>query len=194
MTLVIGLLALGDHRARPGFPAAKTVLVAGSPGRDSIFLTEAPLDRARWRGIVIHHSGKPAGDAESVRRHHLGLGLRAMGYHFLIGNGNGMGDGVVHVGERWVKQLPGAHTVGSHAEEHNRHSIGICLIGNGDRRAPTSRQIAQLISLIERLQRALDIPSTAVSLHRDIAPRLTTSPGRFFPTAALEQHLLDRPR
>jgi len=191
MTAVTGLLALGDHRRGPGFAAAHTSILAEPPARDPIFQTEVPLDRTRWQAIVIHHSGEPGGDAESIRRLHLDLGARAMGYHFLLGNGNGMGDGVVHVGERWITQAPGWHTAGPYADYYNQHAIGICLVGNGDRRPFTDRQITRLISLVQRLQRQLNIPPSAVRLHRDVAPALTSSPGVHFPASTLEQQVVN---
>ena len=190
MAMVTGVLALGDRGAVPGYPAAKASVLAEFEGDDPIFRTEAPLDRSRWRSIVIHHSGEPAGDAESIRRGHLASGARTMGYHFLIGNGNGLGDGAVYVGERWVGQAAGWHAVGPQADFYNQHAIAICLVGNGDRRPFTDRQMSQLVSLVRRLQRQLGIPQSAVRLHRDIAPALTTSPGRDFPTAFLERQLL----
>jgi N-acetyl-anhydromuramyl-L-alanine amidase AmpD len=196
MTAVTGLLALGDRTTGRGFPATHTSLLGpDSIGtRDPIFRIEVPLDRSRWSAVIIHHSGEPGGDAESIRRLHLGYGYRKMGYHFLIGNGNGLGDGVVHVGERWIEQLPGWHTVGPYAEYYNQRAIAICLIGNGDRRRPTARQMSQLISLVRRLQRELEIPASAVRLHRDVAPGLVSSPGEFFPAAELEEQALSPAR
>ncbi|MHC4220462.1 MAG: peptidoglycan recognition protein family protein [Planctomycetota bacterium] len=191
MTMVTGLLAVGEHRTGRGFPAANTILLADTPERDPIFQTDAPVAADRWRGIVIHHSGEPAGDAESIRRLHTGHGARSMGYHFVIGNGNGMGNGVVHVGERWITQHPGWHAVGPYADYYNQNAIAVCLIGNGDRRRFTDRQVTQLVSLIRRLQRQLNIPASAVRLHRDVAPSLTVSPGDYFPAALFEQQLLD---
>jgi hypothetical protein len=191
MVVVTGLLTLGDHRPGLGFPAAHTSILVDSPARDPIFQTEVPLDRTRWQGIVIHHSGEPGGDPESIRRLHMGYGAKAMGYHFLVGNGNGMGDGVVHVGERWITQEPGWHTVGPYTDYYNQRTIGICLVGNGDRRRFTDRQITQLISLVRRLQRQLNIPPSAVRLHRDVAPDLTGSPGTHFPAAVLDQQVVN---
>ncbi len=190
MAIVSGVLALGDRGAAPGFAAAKASFLSEFEGEDPIFQTESPLDGPRWRSLVIHHSGEPAGDAESIRRAHLAGGARMLGYHFLIGNGNGLGDGAVFVGERWVRQAAGWHAVGPDADFYNQHAIAICLVGNGDRRPFTDRQISQLVSLVRRLQRQLGIPSSAVRLHRDIAGALTTSPGRHFPTASLDQQLL----
>jgi hypothetical protein len=194
ITIVTGLLAMGDRGQRSGFlAAANTVLIptaAAAADTDPIFDTAAPLDRQRWTGIVIHHSGQPAGDIESLTRLHESYGYSAgLGYHFVIGNGNGLGDGVIHVGNRWNQQLPGAHTAGPTGAAHNQHSIGICLIGNGDRRPFTPQQMAQLVSLVRRLQRELDIPAQRVWLHREIAPGLTDSPGRLFAAGEMREQL-----
>lgn len=189
MTAVMALLALGDTGLRAGFLANRPALMGDEPQRDPIFRTDVPLDRDRWTGIVIHHLGQPAGDAESIRQMHLDWGYQSLGYHFLIGNGRGMGDGDVFVGERWVAQQPGVHTTGERSDYHNLHSIGICLVGNGDRRPFTDRQIAALASLVRRLQRELDIPADRVSLHRQVAPGVS-SPGRYFPAAKVREQML----
>ena len=195
MAVVSGLLALGESRSGPGFLAAGVSVVGDRPDglRDPIFQVRS-LERARWRAIIIHDSGEPGGDPESLRRRHLDYGYRMMGYHFLVGNGNGMGDGVVHVGERWVRQTSGWHAVGPYKDYYNRNAVAICLVGNGDRRPFTRPQVAQLVSLVRRLQQELGIPASAVRLHRDIAGGLTTSPGRYFPAAELEQQLVNAVR
>lgn len=190
--MVTAVLALSDRGAVPGFrfPAVNASLVSDTLAPSPLFRTEVPLDRDRWTSVIIHHSGELAGNAETIGRLHLEHGARMMGYHFVIGNGNQMGDGVIHVGERWIRQMAGWHAVGEDADYYNEHAIAICLIGNGDRRPFTERQVQQLIGLVQQLQRELGIPASAVRLHRDIAGGLTTSPGRHFPTALLDQQLL----
>ena len=71
----------------------------------------------------------------------------------------------------------------------NEHTIGICLIGNGDRRPFTDRQMQALIALVRALQQELGLPADTVSLHRELAPEVS-SPGRFFAEARLYQQLL----
>jgi len=193
MTMVTGILALGQSGSRSGFVAASVTSFGGNQsadGLDPVFRIDAPLDRQRWDGIVIHHLGEPAGDAEYIHRLHTSYGYQGLGYHFVIGNGNGMDDGVIHVGYRWNEQLPGAHVMGPAGREHNQRSIGLCLVGNGDRRQFTDRQIRQLVLLVRTLQRELEIPASKVYLHRDLAAG-TTSPGRMFPAAQLREQLLN---
>jgi N-acetyl-anhydromuramyl-L-alanine amidase AmpD len=187
MTAVIGLLMLGDGGHTTGFILSALDRTSDADN-DAVFRIEAELDGERWQNIVIHHLGLPAGDAETVHRLHQGYGHHGLGYHFLIGNGSGLGDGVVHVGYRWNQQLPGVHTVGPDAWTHNQHSIGICLIGNGDRRPFTRRQIEQLAALVQRLRTTLDIPRDGILLHRDVAPDVS-SPGKFFQAGRFEANL-----
>jgi hypothetical protein len=190
MTFGIGLFAFGGNELSGGYLAASAQPIGRQAEADPIFHTQKPIEQRRWKGIVIHDLGQPVGDAESVHRLHLSYGYQGLGYHFLIGNGNGLGDGIIHVGYRWDRQLPGAHVAGPAGTEHNQHSIGICLVGSGDRRAFTENQVQSLISLVRRLQQELDIPAEGVHLHRDLAPTLA-SPGRFFPAALLREQLLD---
>ena len=90
---------------------------------------EKPL--RRWPGVIVHHTAWPDTDkldfqhlyGEEIDNYHReGRGWQGMGYPILINPG-----GEVEVGDRWVKQLDGAHTVG-----HN-HYIGIALVGNFSR-------------------------------------------------------------
>lgn len=202
MALACGLLVLGDADGPRPVPMAAPELDARADA--GITPREVRLNRNRWDAIVIHHSGTPAGDAATIARMHSEQGLAGLGYHFVIGNGQGLSDGAIEVGPRWNRQQPGAH-VASHrgtsdaapvtlvsADHLNEHAIGICLVGNGDRREFTDRQIRELSSLVRRLQRELGIPAGRVFLHSDVAP--VSSPGSHFPTAAFEGQLVQSTR
>jgi N-acetyl-anhydromuramyl-L-alanine amidase AmpD len=76
----------------------------------------------------------------------------------------------------------------SSADHLNEHAVAICLVGNGDRRRFTDRQIRELSSLVRRLQRELGIAADRVYLHGDVAP--VSSPGVHFPAAEFEGQLL----
>ena len=91
MTVVTGLLTLNEssysgHR----YLAATSIGMLGDhSSNDPVFQTDTDLDPERWTGIVIHHTGEPAGDPETLNRIHKNLGYMGLGFHFLIGNGNG---------------------------------------------------------------------------------------------------------
>ena len=197
MTAVIGLMSFDNTTRTSGFPVAMNIGVIGTDvdlaaeqRSDSVFQIDADIDPNRWEGIVIHDLGRPAGDPDSIHRFHQSLGYHGLGYHFVIGNGNGLQDGAIHVGYRWNEQLAGAHVAGEHGSYHNQHSIGICLVGNGDRRPFTPNQTFQLLALVRSLCATLDIPPQNVHLHRDLEPSLS-SPGRFFDSAEFREQLLD---
>jgi len=80
-----------------------------------------------WEFITVHHT---ANGVIGKDRHwgHLIDDIHrnerdwknGMGYHFLINP-----DGVIQIGDRWIKQLDGAHNLG-----WNDTSLGIGLVGN----------------------------------------------------------------
>jgi len=117
-------------------------------------------------------------------------GLNGIGYHFVIGNGNGLGDGVIHVGYRWIDQLPAARPTQSLLWEAS--TISICLVGNGDRRPFSDMQIRHLARLVQRLQQELAIPSERVLLASEIT-NSSVSPGQYFAEAQFRGQLLDIP-
>jgi len=192
MSLVGSVLLALEGRPAPrldGLALSMPVGAEGPAGIESVFRTRADLEGRRWRGIVIHDSGEAFGSPASIARQHEQRGLVGMGHHFLICNGAGAPDGEVHVGFRWLDQLPGAHTAGPEAEVYNQQYIGICLIGDGDRRGFTDAQMRRLIELVAALQRKLDIPVENIRLHRDVAG--VSSPGRLFPEAAFRRRLAE---
>ena len=192
MTAVGGLLVVADGRPAPRADglALPPLVAAGSPqGIESIFKTRMALDKGRWKAIIIHASGEPFGSPAAIEAEHQKLRFRGLGHHFVIGNGAGMDDGELHVGYRWLDQLPGAHAAGPKGDWYNANAISICLVGNGDRQTFTKPQIARLESLVSALCRELGIPADKVLLHSAIAP--TSDPGRLFPEALLRQHLAD---
>lgn len=190
MTLVGGVLLALDNAptfSPDGLALPTLAATSGETSIEAIFNTRRPLDRQRWQAIVIHDSGRPFGSIDQLETEARQMNLRSLGYHFVIGNGSGMSDGEIHVGGRWLSQDPGAHAAGKNADWFNRHSIGICLVGDGDRRAFTPAQMRRLTQLVESLCREFNIPANRVYLHRDIAA--TPSPGRLFPEAELRQQL-----
>ena len=195
MTLLVGILSIGDGRIRSPYMAAKpSVLEADGQAADRrgstvnrvseaspLFDLDVPLETARWEGIVIHHLGRPAGDVGTVNSMFVANGIEdGIGYHFLIGNGNGLEDGIVAITERWQNQDPGFHVLGDPNDWPNQHAIGICLVGNGNRRPFTEAQIEGLAYLVRQLQSAFEISAADVRRHSDLAEGVA-SPGDAFP-------------
>jgi N-acetyl-anhydromuramyl-L-alanine amidase AmpD len=165
---VLGLLATGP-KSRPGHISySKPVPV------------ETPTRMREWRYITIHHSGASTGNEEIIQEQHLQKGMEnGMAYHFLIGNGStGLGDGAVVEGHRWKYQLQGGH---SHQDYLNECGIGICLIGNFNRRTPTARQLHALAELVLELQQEFKIPDDRVHGHGQFYGEDSDCPGKLFP-------------
>jgi len=144
-----------------------------------------PAVKARaWRWIVIHHSATPTGSVNAFDRIHRDKGWDECGYHFVIGNGRGSGDGQIEVGPRWPKQKWGAHAK-TPDNRFNEYGIGICLVGNFDLSRPTPQQQQSLARLVAYLMRTYNIPPDRVIGHRDT--KATECPGRYVNIAAIRQ-------
>ena len=141
-------------------------------------LCKVDVDENEWKYVVLHHSATDEGNARRFDKHHREEKgwVNGLGYHFLIGNGNGSRDGQIEVGNRWNSQIDGAH---AGEDEYNKYGVGICLIGNFENDYPTSLQISSLTYLINYLQERCNIPKNQVIMHRDF--RKTACPGRLFP-------------
>ncbi len=188
------LLELNELENPDTLRVGQTLLIPGS-ARATPRLSpelERQLNRIRlrngWTHIVIHHSGTAQGSAQGMDRYHREQRRMAngLGYHFVIGNGNGMPDGEIAVGPRWIAQQDGGHLASA---AQNRYAIGICLVGNFDRTHPTSRQLDQLLALVRYLQRRAGIPRDNVTTHTRINVRPTRCPGQHFPTDVFLQRL-----
>lgn len=132
----------------------------------------------RWKYIVVHHSASEIATPTAMDNAHKARGWDELGYHFVIGNGHGYGDGQVFIGPRWKKQKWGAHTKTPGAE-YNQYGIGICLMGNLDNHKPTERQMQSLARLVAFLQRQCGIPPDRVLTHGGITHK-TACPGSHF--------------
>jgi N-acetyl-anhydromuramyl-L-alanine amidase AmpD len=132
--------------------------------------------------LVLHHSATDSGSVQSLdaahrkRKDQFGNAWLGIGYHFVIGNGQGMPDGQIEATFRWKQQLHGAH---ARRRRYNRHGIGICLVGDFENSPPTPRQMSALRSLCEWLMGRYELDRNDVVRHVDVAA--TRCPGRLFP-------------
>ncbi|REJ86439.1 MAG: N-acetylmuramoyl-L-alanine amidase [Planctomycetota bacterium] len=146
------------------------------------FAWTPPVPAHAWKYIVLHHTASETGSVDSIHETHLkrtdseGNNWRGIGYHFVIGNGNGMPDGAIEPTFRWDDQSSGAHAgVG----EYNRDGIGVCLVGNFEETEPTPAQIEAVKRLVGALKSEYGLGSAQVLRHGEL--KATACPGRLFP-------------
>lgn len=146
----------------------------------------------RWTRIVIHHSATTAGGARVFDKYHRDVnGWDELGYHFVIGNGSGVADGLIEVGPRWHKQKHGAHCK-TPDNYFNNHGIGICLVGDFTRTRPTAAQMASLQRLVGFLSRQCRIGPDQITTHGAVTGK-TECPGHLFPMASVHRSLRSSP-
>ena len=142
-----------------------------------------PATPARdWTAIVIHHTATERGSVESIHESHVAKEWLGIGYHFVIGNGNGMSDGEIEPTFRWREQIHGAH---AGSDEYNQHGIGIALVGNFDEQPPTPAQIEAVKQLVGELKSQYEIESERVVGHSEV--KATACPGKLFPMDEVSQ-------
>jgi len=163
-------VAQQQQREKRGSPVPEEWLVQGASNR--------------WQYIVIHHSATPAGNAASFDRMHRQKGWDELGYHFVVGNGTGSGDGQIEVGPRWGKQKWGAHAKTAD-QRFNNYGIGICLVGNFDIERPTSAQMRSVEKLVAYLSKTYRIPTSRIIAHSET--KATECPGRHMSVAEVRR-------
>jgi LysM repeat protein len=170
--------SLRDDLIRPGqrlaIPAPSVVAAVARATAD------LRIEAGRWRHVVAHHSAIEDGNAAVYDAAHRRRGMaNGLAYHFVIGNGRDSAEGAIEVGPRWLRQLDGGHV---RSQEFNRRGIGICLVGNFERRAPSERQLASLTALVDWLR--ADAPlgvRPRFTVHRNVDRNHTVCPGKNFP-------------
>jgi len=145
----------------------------------------------RWTAIIIHHSATTKGNADIFDKCHREIKhWDGVGYHFVIGNGTNSGNGQVEPTFRWRQQRTGAHCGGTPGNWANRDGVGICLVGDFDKTAPTWAQMRSLVKLVNFLQHRYKIPKSRIYGHGQTpGANETKCPGRKFPMTRLKQML-----
>jgi N-acetyl-anhydromuramyl-L-alanine amidase AmpD len=173
----------------PSIPSTPEVPASGVTYQNLWKPDASPRD---WKYIVLHHTATESGSVESIHESHLqnkdksGKPWLGIGYHFVIGNGEGMGDGDIEPTFRWKQQMHGAHA-GASDPEYNQVGIGICLVGNFEEQPPTSAQMSAVKTLVQTLKSEYRISSGNIIGHRDV--RETECPGKLF---TMDKVLSDR--
>jgi len=140
-----------------------------------------------WRYVILHHSASAAGSYSQIdAEHRKVLGYDGCGYHFVIGNGTGSGDGQIEVAQRWINQKHGVHCRNAKNADIDEYSIGICFIGDLDKEPPTPRQLAAAKVLLAYLSARYEIPRGRIDTHAHLAATPTVCPGKRFPADVLQ--------
>ncbi|PYJ08063.1 MAG: hypothetical protein DMF06_13830 [Verrucomicrobia bacterium] len=148
-------------------------------------IRKAPVQRARWKFIIVHNSGTRQGNARAFDYYHRKIRRMKNGlaYHFVIGNGTSSRNGQIEIGDRWRRQINGGHV---HSDYMNNIGLGICLVGDFNRDQPTRPQLEACEELIRYLRERCgqsEGRSLIVRPHREVNPPrwATDCPGDAFP-------------
>jgi N-acetyl-anhydromuramyl-L-alanine amidase AmpD len=153
-------------------------------------LCKVKVPENKWEYIVLHHSATDEGNAYKFDKYHRKKRKweNGLAYHFVIGNGKGSRIGEIEVGNRWKKQIHGAHTANM---DFNRISIGICLVGNFEEdNEPSHYQFESLVTLVNYLSKRYNIPKSNIIKHNQIVQKSTACPGKNFPYEELMERIV----
>jgi hypothetical protein len=189
------------------------------PAEKNIVPDEAYANCDRWKGIVIHHSATADGklnDWENIRHYHMSYRIDGdivdestfksrqmigsgksfekpwsdIGYH----GGWEMDNGVFKfkMGRSWNKA--GAHAGLKGNNTFNEQYLGLCIVGNFDKAAPTPEQWAFCVKTVKEICAHLGIDKGSVLGHREVydlagVPRQKTCPGSQFDIGTFRSQL-----
>lgn len=113
--------------------------------------------------IIIHCTATPLNTSvDSIRKYHLTLGYKDIGYHFIIDK-----YGFVHNGRPVVQ-------IGAHCKGYNLDSIGVALIGGADGKFDfTFRQLTVLYNFCLKLQFQYKLGPHSIFGHNDFTKNKT---------------------
>ncbi len=146
----------------------------------------------RWNYIIIHHSAGDYGNIKTlqkIRKERQPIEpFEVIAYHYIIGNGNGMKDGEIASDNREKYNLWGVHVSESNWNI-NFTGLGICLIGNLDKKQITPKQYKSLLKKTSDLMEQYNIEIDNVLFHGKIKGESTKCPGKYFPYSKFKKDL-----
>lgn len=130
-------------------------------------------DNGETQYIVIHHSQVTKHHTvNDVHRWHQKRGWAGIGYHYFVNK-----NGDIFAGRP-------RNTIGAHALEVNRNSIGICFEGDFNKDPVSDKQLDASVMLIALLN--LEFHGSKIVGHKQINSH-KSCPGKYFPMAKLKQ-------
>lgn len=114
--------------------------------------------------IVVHHSESAFGDVPTIDAWHRERGFSQVGYHYVICNGAGGGDGEIQFARD--ENIQGAHAKANH---RNEGTIGVCLIGTTSFTPAQRRSLELLLQHLCR-RHGLTPGPTTIQRHHEQCP------------------------
>jgi hypothetical protein len=143
-------------------PRLKQIVAMGGITRLTVHHTAGQMETAAWKitanvleGIRGFHAGSKSTDRNWAD----------IAYHFAIDR----------AGRVWQAR-PLAYQ-GAHVYQHNKHNLGIVLLGNFEVQNPTSAQLVALRDFIGFVRKIYNIPLDRIYTHRELGD--SECPGRF---------------
>lgn len=141
----------------------------------------------RWNHIVIHHTAGNFATLDFLRevrrQRQPGTLVDAVPYHYVIGNGNGLGMGEVVETRRVKYDLWGAHVA---KRSRNLFALGVCLVGNFEKTDVPRAQFDSAVALTRSLMAQHGIGPESVTPHGGTPGEATKCPGARFPFAEFQ--------
>lgn len=153
---------------------------------NSVIHADTRLRKGRWNYIIVYQSGSLSGNSAElsegkdvggmIKPQNAGNMTQGANFHFVVDNARndlGIPDGYVQRGVAWQKQLSTAPYFSwpyltPHHYAGYANAVGVCIVGDINRQAYSSRQIHSAVALIRTLQRRLNIPNSGVKLQWEI--------------------------
>lgn len=137
----------------------------------------------QWQRVVLHGSGSSDGSPRLLQRYHADVqGVpEGMAWHFIIGNGHGLGDGSIEATEGWKRGIPAA----SGRDPGTRYtSISVCMAGDFQSHGPSQAQLEALNELMDYL--GIKLGDIRLGGHEDAGGRLASCLGTKFPITEIQ--------
>jgi hypothetical protein len=174
------LMALAPAPLTPD--ATNNLFAVDAPASmDAVFQTEVASNNTAWKYIYIHHSRSNTSNTNNITQSNGDLSD-----HFVIGNGDGLADGEVQMGQRWEEQQSAAAP--TRGTKIDPACISICLVGDFDNAHPTPTQLRRLSQLVNAIQAHYRIPLNSVALGDQ--SKSVAGIGRYFPVNSFHEQLL----
>ena len=117
--------------------------------------------------LVIHHSQRDKDSLEFIKvKHKQNMGWEDIGYHYVIEK----------TGK--LRKARSIQYQGAHVKGYNKNSIGICIVGNLDKKHPTTKQVKTLVKFLRRKMKKYNISLKRVVGHREFPGVTKTCPGK----------------